>query len=139
MHWLGMALSSRLPWSWPGAGGRGHGGAGRRYRKPVATHFEERDRTVMSCAYASQNELGRLCDECVYEKDMVIRLRAAGCHEIHTQVPLTVSHRDFAKTYRLDLIVDDALYELKTVNDLAGEHEAQLLNYMLLLEIGRAN
>ena len=100
--------------------------------------FEERDRVVMSCAYASQNELGRLCDERVYENDMAVRLRAVRFDEIHTQIPLTVSYRDFAKTYRLDLVVDGALYELKTVNELAGEHEAQLLNYMLLLEIPRA-
>jgi GxxExxY protein len=100
--------------------------------------FEERDRVAMQCAYASQNELGRLCDEPVYENDMAARLRAAGLGEIHTQLPLMVSHRDFAKTYRLDLIIDGALYELKTVNELAGEHEAQLLNYMMLLEIPRA-
>ena len=82
--------------------------------------FEERDRIVMSCAYASQNELGRLCDERVYENDMAARLHAAGFSEIHTQVPLTVSHRDFAKTYRLDLIADGALYELKSVAALVG-------------------
>lgn len=100
--------------------------------------FEERDRVVMSCAYSSQNELGRLCDERVYENDMAVRLRAAGCGDVHTQVPLTVSHGDFTKTYRLDLVADGALYELKTVSELSGAHDAQLLNYMLLLEIPRA-
>ena len=100
--------------------------------------FEERDRVVMQCAYASQNTLSRLCDERVYENDVAARLRAAGLNDIHTQVPLTVSHRDFAKTYRLDLVANGALYELKTVGELTGEHEAQLLNYMLLLEIHRA-
>ncbi len=45
-------------------------------------------------------------------------------------IPLSpIRHKDFAKTYSLDLVVAPAgIYELKTVRQLAGEHEAQLLN-----------
>jgi GxxExxY protein len=57
---------------------------------------------------------------------------------VQTQVPITVSHRDFSKTYRLDLVADDALYELKAETALVGEHDTQLLNYMFLLGIQRA-
>ena len=42
-------------------------------------------------------------------------------------------HEDFSKTYFLDLIADDGIYELKAVSALSGEHKAQLLNYMLLV------
>jgi len=49
-------------------------------------------------------------------------------------VPVTATHRDFAKTYWLDLVVGDAgVYELKTESRLALDHDAQLLNYLLLL------
>lgn len=102
-----------------------------------ADEFEKLDYRVMGHAYASQNELGRLCDECAYEADLKARLLAEGFRSVQTQVPVTVTHRDFSKTYRLDLIADAALYELKAEQTLVGEHDAQLLNYMFLLGIQR--
>ena len=102
-----------------------------------ADEFEKLDYRVMGHAYASQNDLGRLCDECAYEADLKARLLADGFRSVQTQVPLTVTHRDFSKTYRLDLIAENALYELKADATLAGEHETQLLHYMFLLGIQR--
>ena len=61
-------------------------------RNLTQPEFDERDRIVMRCAYAAQNELGRLCDERVYENDLALRLRAEGMPGVHTQVPVTVSH-----------------------------------------------
>lgn len=102
-----------------------------------ADEFEQLDYRVMGHAYASQNELGRLCDECVYEADLKARLLADGFRSVQTQVPVTVTHRDFSKKYFLDLIADDALYELKTDTALVSEHETQLFNYLFLLGIQR--
>ena len=53
--------------------------------------FEATDWVVMGSAFASQNELGRLCDERVYEKDIVARLRARGITDVFTQEPIVVS------------------------------------------------
>jgi len=103
-----------------------------------AEEFEKRDYRLMGHAYASQNELGRLCDECAYEADLNARLLADGFLSVQTQIPITVWHRDFSKTYRLDLLADNALYELKAETALVGEHDTQLLNYMFLLGIQRA-
>ncbi len=103
-----------------------------------AKAFEKLDYRVMGHAYASQNELGRLCDECAYEADLQARLLADGFRSVHTQVPVTVTHREFSKTYHLDLVADNALYELKTAAAFAGEHKAQLLNYIYLLGLQRA-
>jgi GxxExxY protein len=100
--------------------------------------FDERDSIVMRCAFASQNELGRLCEEQVYENDLALRLRAEGCCNVHTQVPVQVTYGGFVRTYRLDLVADDALYELKTVATLAGEHDAQVLNYAMLTGVRHA-
>jgi hypothetical protein len=46
-----------------------------------------------------------------------------------------VVHGDFQKEYRCDLVADDVLYELKTVRALVAEHDAQVLNYAMLLSI----
>ena len=43
--------------------------------KPLdAATFEALDYRIMGHAYASQNELGRLCDECAYQADLKARL-----------------------------------------------------------------
>jgi GxxExxY protein len=102
------------------------------------TEFEEVDYRVMGHAYLCQNKLGRLCDECAYHADLKARLLADGFRSVLTEVPITVTHGDFSKTYYLDLVADNALYELKTDKHLASEHEAQLFNYMFLLGIPRA-
>jgi len=95
--------------------------------------FKIRDYRIMGHAFACQNELGRICDEGVYETDLAARLAADDFRGVHTQEPVVVTHGDFSKTYFLDLLADGALYELKTVSAVTGEHHAQLLNYMLLL------
>lgn len=102
-----------------------------------ADAFEALDYRVMGHAYASQNELGRLCDECAYQADLKARLMADGFSSVQTEIPITMTHRDFTKKYYLDLVADDALYELKTDAAFTGEHDAQLLNYMFLLGIPR--
>ena len=97
--------------------------------------FIERDELVMKCAYATQNKLGRLCDEQVYENELAERLRAAGLKNILTQVPVRVTHGLFTKEYRLDLVANDAVYELKTVTQFAPAHDAQVFNYAMCLGI----
>ena len=91
------------------------------------------DYRFMRCAFDSQNELGRLCDEVIYQNDVAARLEAGGLGPVHKQVPITVTYSDFVKTYRLDLAVGNAaIYELKTEARLAADHDAQLLNYLFL-------
>lgn len=99
--------------------------------------FDEVDKAVMQCAYASQNHFWRLCEEQVYENDVKARLRAEGFEDVHTQVELLVSHQEFQKEYRLDLVVNQVMYELKAVNSLIPEHDAQALNYAALLGLNR--
>ncbi len=93
--------------------------------------FDELDEVVMRHAYAAQNKFGRLFDERIYENDLAKRLRAEG-FDVHTQVPVKVSHASFEKTYFLDLIVNHMLYELKVVAALLPEHQAQALHYAMM-------
>ncbi len=96
--------------------------------------FAQLDYQVMRHVFDSHNELGRLCDEVIYQHDLAARLQSTALGPMHEEVPVTVTHGDFAKIYSLDLVVaNTAIYELKTAVSLAGEHEAQLLNYLLLV------
>jgi len=92
------------------------------------------DKAVMDCAYAAHKKFGRFFDERIYENVVAARLRSLG-FIVQTQVPLLVEHGDFQKTYYLDLGVNEMLYELKVVAGLAGEHQAQALNYAILQNI----
>lgn len=90
---------------------------------------------VMSHVFASQKDLGRLCDEQVFQRDITHRLEAAGLGPVAREVPVSVSLHDFTKTYYLDLVVQEAfIAELKCVEALASEHLVQLLNYLLITE-----
>ena len=96
--------------------------------------FRKLDYQIMAHTFASHNELGRLCDERIFQKDIAARLEAAGLGPVQTELPLTVRWRTFRKDYFLDLVVQDLmLYELKTTSAIIGEHKTQLLNYILLL------
>jgi GxxExxY protein len=96
--------------------------------------FAEIDSAVMACSYATQNRFGCLFDEQVYENDLAARLRAEGLI-VHTQVPLKLSFGGFEKSFYLDLVVNEMVYELKVVASLVGEHDAQALNYAMLQNI----
>ncbi|QEF96285.1 hypothetical protein Mal15_03120 [Stieleria maiorica] len=97
--------------------------------------FDEIDSLVMQCAYASQNRLGRLCDESVYERDLAIRLKSEGICDVYTQVPVYVSVDTYQKTFRLDLVAGHAIYELKTVDAWTGAHDAQVLTYAMIMNV----
>src|SRR5207249_1193483 len=77
----------------------------RRLSRP---EFDELSRQIMAHAFASQNDLGRLCDETIYQNDLALRLEAGGLGPGAKEVPLTVSLRDFTKIYYLDLVVQKA-------------------------------
>ena len=101
-----------------------------------AEEFGALDYEIMGLAFACQKEIGRLADENVYQADFVARLVEAG-HEVHREVPIKASFRNFVKTYFIDVVVaGKAIYELKTATRLAAEHEAQLLNYLLMVDCG---
>jgi GxxExxY protein len=97
--------------------------------------FRQLDYAVMSHAFASQNELGRLCEEEIYQKDLAIRIEEAGIGSARIEFPINIAHKDFATIYSADLVVAEAaIYELKTVKKLGTEHRGQLLNYLLLTD-----
>lgn len=107
------------------------------FRPLLDATFAEIDQLVMACSYAAQNKLGRLCEERVYENDVAARLRTEGATDVHTQVPLAVSHRGFNKSYRLDLVVNGMVYELKVADAFVSAHDAQVFNYAALLGLDR--
>lgn len=105
-------------------------------RRLTRLEFDAMSQAVMAHVFASQNELGCLCDEGAYQNDIAARLAAAGLGPVAKEVPVQISLRDFTKTYYLDLVVQESfIVELKAAATLTKEHDSQLLNYLLLTEM----
>jgi GxxExxY protein len=103
----------------------------------TSEEFSSLDYRVMSCAFKSQNHIGRLADERIYEASLAHQLKTMGL-SCATQVPVYIEHGTFRKTYFVDMVVDSqGVYELKTVSQLTGEHVSQLLCYLYLLDLPR--
>ena len=97
--------------------------------------FHEIDHIVMRHAFDIQNELGRFCHESIYQTELIRRCTASGVATI-SEGEITVSLDSFRKSYYVDaLIASGAVYELKAVRDLMGNHESQLLNYLFLANL----
>jgi GxxExxY protein len=98
--------------------------------------FHRRDYAVMGLAFGAHKELGRMCDEDVYREFLRLGCVAAGFGSAATEVQVVLWHEDFRKRLYIDLVVDQGIiYELKTLAHLEGEHQMQLLNYLLLTGI----
>ncbi len=106
------------------------------FQRLTSEEFGELDYEIMKHAFASHGELGRLADETIYQADFAARLIAAG-YSVHREVPITVTFRSLVKIYYMDVVVvGKAVYELKTLSQLNAEHEAQVMNYLLLVDCG---
>jgi GxxExxY protein len=95
--------------------------------------FHEVDRTVTGGAFSVHNSIGRFFDEQIYQGELAEKCSSMGL-ATRLELPITVSHKEFSKTYYVDFVVENSVpYELKAVEALTGAHHNQLLNYLLLL------
>src|SRR5690606_4954490 len=99
--------------------------------RPTQNEFTSLAYDVMACCFQVHKEIGRFFDEKVYKR--LVAQRFGG---IKLEVPAAVSHRDFRKTYFVDMVVrEQALFEWKSAERLSPEHRGQLLNYLLLCDL----
>jgi GxxExxY protein len=91
---------------------------------------------VIGCAYRVHNELGTGFLEKVYENAMRIELAEAGLTAAQQRPIPVVYHGEVVGEYFADLIVEDRLIvELKAVQNVAKEHEVQLVHYLTATRI----
>jgi GxxExxY protein len=96
--------------------------------------FHQLDHKVMSVAFATQNDLGRLYDEIIYKREFALRLAKAGI-SVAREFSVRAQHGDFERSYFIDLLVDEGVvYEAKAVASLSDAHRSQSLHYLFLTE-----
>ena len=86
---------------------------------------------IKSACIELKNELGLGFLEKVYENALKIELEERG-YKIEQQYPIKVVYKNkVVGDYYADLYIPDNIFiELKTVNEVANIHKAQLLNYL---------
>ena len=104
-------------------------------RDPIACtsqkEFSEIAYRVMGVVFEVHRDLGRLFDERIYQREIAERLPNA-----RLESPIDVTFDSFAKTYLVDLLVENkAIFELKAAEAIAPRHRAQLLHYLLLANV----
>ncbi len=91
---------------------------------------------ILGCAYTVHSILGPGLLEKTYEECLFYELKQKG-FMVEKQREMTLKYKDIWINvgYRLDLLVEGRIIlELKTVDDLAPIHTAQLLTYLRLSE-----
>ena len=91
---------------------------------------------IIKAFYNVYNELGYGFLEKVYERSMLIELRALGLAS-DPQVPINVYYGDEkVGEYFADILVENkVILELKAAETVREEHEAQLLNYLRATDV----
>jgi GxxExxY protein len=86
---------------------------------------------IIKCFYKVYDELGTGFLESVYEKALMIEFNDIGL-KADNQKSLNVYYRNqIVGDFKADIIVEDkVIIEIKAVNKLANQHEAQLINYL---------
>ena len=97
----------------------------------MLTHHDLTER-VIGLAIAVHKELGPGLLESVYETCLALELKEAGI-PFHRQAAIPIAYRGIRlhTGFRADLLIDqDVIVEIKAVERLVPEHEAQLLTYL---------
>jgi len=91
---------------------------------------------VIKIFYQVHTELGYGFSEKIYQKAFGIAMREIGL-KVDEQVAINVYyHGEVVGEYFADMLVNEViLLELKSINSILDEHEAQLLNYLKATEI----
>jgi len=101
--------------------------------------YEEITRKIIGSAYQVFNQLGFGFLESVYKKALLIELNKNNL-KVEEEKPLDVYYdNQVVGNFYVDVLVEDKIIvELKSVQNLAKEHEVQLVNYLkgLQKEIG---
>ena len=94
--------------------------------------YEEEGYAIRGAVFEVSKILGTGFAEEVYQEALEMELAERGIpFEAQRELTLTYKGRKLRKTYRPDLICyGKIVVELKSVRELAPEHEAQLINYL---------
>ena len=88
---------------------------------------------IIGAAMTVHSELGYGLLEPVYQEALHLELLDRGiANDREIEIPIYYKKHLLEKKYKMDIVVDDVIVELKSVTCLASVHRAQLCNYLRL-------
>ena len=88
---------------------------------------------IIGAAMTVHSELGYGLLEPVYQEALHLELLDRGIvNDREIEIPIYYKKHLLEKKYRMDIVVDDIIVELKSVTGLVSGHRAQLCNYLRL-------
>jgi len=94
--------------------------------------FKEITEKIIGCAYKVYNKMGYGFLESVYEKCLLIELRKAGLKSEYQKQIIVNYEGEVVGNFIADIFVEELIIlELKSVKNLAKDHEIQLVNYLV--------
>ena len=88
---------------------------------------------IIGAAMNVHDELSWGLLEPVYNEALYLELLDNNiANEREKHLPCYYKHHQLEKFYQMDLVVDDVVVELKSVEELSSAHRAQLFNYLRL-------
>jgi GxxExxY protein len=103
----------------------------------IMMEIDKLSEIIIGCAYRVHRELGAGFLEKVYENALRLELAEAGL-SVRQQAPIPVRYKSqVVGEYFADLIIDERIIiEIKAVQNLAREHEVQLVHYLTATGVG---
>lgn len=88
---------------------------------------------IIGAAMTVHSELRWGLLEAVYQEALHLELLDRGINNVREQeIEVYYKKHLLEKKYKMDIVVDDIIVELKSVSELAPAHRAQLCNYLRL-------
>lgn len=88
---------------------------------------------IIGSAMVVHSELNWGLLEPIYQEAMHYELMDRGINNIREkEIPCYYKHHKLEKKYKMDIVVNDIIVELKSCRELIPAHRAQLFNYMRL-------
>lgn len=90
---------------------------------------------IIGAAMMVHSEMGYGLLEPVYQEALHLELLDRGiANEREIEIPIYYKKHLLEKKYKMDIVVDDIIVELKSVSTLVAGHRAQLCNYLRLTQ-----
>ncbi len=95
--------------------------------------YKDKVYQIIGAAMEVHSELNWGLLEAVYNEALHLELLDRGIdNEREQNIPCFYKYHQMEKRYQMDLVVDDIIIELKSVDELTSVHRAQLFNYLRL-------
>lgn len=98
--------------------------------------YKELVYSIIGAAMEVHHILGGGLLEPIYNEALYLELQKRGINcEREKHLPCFYKNRKLGKHYQMDLVVDDVIIELKSVDDITSAHREQLFNYLRLTKM----